>query len=84
MGGKSVCFMMSWRYKGPLILVALFLDASLVLGKAGKSHYSCLSKMIEKETPEIKEKGLEESRNSWESRSMMLSHSVVLPLHICY
>jgi len=50
--------------KGPLILWwPLFLDVSLVLGKAGKSHYSCLSKMIEKGTPESKEKGLQESRN---------------------
>jgi len=28
----------------------------MLLGKAEKSHYSCLSKMIEKGTPEIKEK----------------------------
>lgn len=66
-------------------MMALFLNyVFLVLGKAGKSHYSCLSKKIEKETPQIKEKGLEESRNGWESRSMMLSYSVVLLLYICY
>lgn len=62
-------------------MVASFLDATLVLGKAGQSHYSsncCLSKMIEKETPEIKANRLGDFRDGWESRFMTLSSSVAL------
>lgn len=38
--------------------------------------------MIEKETPEIKAKVPEESRDGWESRFVMLSCSVVLLLYM--